>query len=123
MDEFKGRIAVVTGGGSGIGAAMARAFARCGSKIVLADLDRAGMDRVVADIVNAGGQAIGIETDVTELAAVENLAERTVRHFGGVHIVCNNAVVGVFGTLAESRDILRRRAQRLEKAAERFATA
>jgi NAD(P)-dependent dehydrogenase (short-subunit alcohol dehydrogenase family) len=104
MDEFKGRVAVVTGGGSGIGAAMARAFARCGSKIVLADLDRAGMDRVVSDIGNQGGQAVGIETDVTELAAVENLAERTLRHFGGVHIVCNNAGVGVFGPLAAATE-------------------
>jgi NAD(P)-dependent dehydrogenase (short-subunit alcohol dehydrogenase family) len=104
MDEFKGRVAVVTGGGSGIGAAMARAFAHCGAKIALADLDRAGMDRVVAEIGKAGGQAIAVETDVTKLAAVENLAERTMHHFGAAHIVCNNAGVGVFGSLATATE-------------------
>jgi NAD(P)-dependent dehydrogenase (short-subunit alcohol dehydrogenase family) len=104
MDDFAGRVAVVTGGASGIGAAMARAFARCGSNVVIADLDRKGMDRVVAEIGEAGARAVGVETDVTRLDSVERLADRTLREFGAVHVVCNNAGVGVFGPLAAATE-------------------
>ncbi len=102
MNDFRGRVAVVTGGGSGIGAAMALAFAREGAKVVLADLDHAGMERVAREVAAQGGEALSVETDVTSLAAVEALARRTVERFGAVHIVCNNAGVGVFGPLAEA---------------------
>jgi len=102
MDGLAGKRALVTGGGSGIGAAMARAFAREGAKVVLADLDRHGMDRVAGEIAARGGDALGVRTDVTSLESVEELAERTVERHGAVHIVCNNAGVGVFAPLADA---------------------
>jgi NAD(P)-dependent dehydrogenase (short-subunit alcohol dehydrogenase family) len=100
MDQFANRVAVVTGGGSGIGAAMAKAFARLGSKIVLADVDEKGMDRVRGEIEGQGGAALGVRTDVTRLEEVQALAERTFAHFGAAHILCNNAGVATFGPLA-----------------------
>jgi NAD(P)-dependent dehydrogenase (short-subunit alcohol dehydrogenase family) len=102
MDDFEGRVAVVTGGGSGIGAAMARAFAAEGARLVLADLDAAGMERVAGEIDKAGGEAIAVGTDVTRLEEVEALKQRALDRFGAVHVVCNNAGVGTFGALATS---------------------
>lgn len=100
MDDFHSKVAVVTGGGSGIGAAMAREFAAEGARVVLADVDAPAMDRVTRDIKKTGSEAIGVLADVTKLADVEALAGRAVAHFGAVHIVCNNAGVGVAGPLA-----------------------
>lgn len=100
MEDFRSRVAVVTGGGSGIGAAMARAFAAEGAMIVLADVDTDAMDSVAAEIRAAGGEAMAVRTDVTHVGDVEALEQRTIERFGAVHVVCNNAGVGVFGPLA-----------------------
>lgn len=96
MQDFAGRVAVVTGGGSGIGAAMARAFAREGMRIVLADVDESAMERVAGGL---GVETLCCRTDVSRLDSVRELAERAFSRFGAVHVVCNNAGVVVNGPM------------------------
>src|SRR5256712_9118633 len=99
VDSLKGRVGVVTGGASGIGRAMVEAFAREGARVVVADLDEAGMAEVVGPIRSRGGEAIAVRTDVTDLASVQALAERAFDAFGRVHVLCNNAGVALWGGL------------------------
>ena len=93
------RTAVVTGGASGIGRALALALAREGARIVLADLDETGMAEVVGAIRGRGGEAIAVRTDVSDLTQVQALADRALATFGKVHVLCNNAGVAVWGGL------------------------
>ena len=104
MLELKGKVAVVTGGGSGIGAALARAFASQEMDVVVADVDIAGAEKVAAEVRAAGRRALAVQTDVSKLAAVEALAERTYTELGGCHVLCNNAGVLVMGSL-ETRSV------------------
>jgi NAD(P)-dependent dehydrogenase (short-subunit alcohol dehydrogenase family) len=101
-DPFKDRVAVVTGGAGGIGSAMARAFAARGAKIVLADLDEKSLAGVTRDFEKSGAQVLGVPTDVSKPESVEALAEATLRKFGAVHLVCNNAGIATFGPIATS---------------------
>ncbi len=90
---------MVTGGASGIGRALALAFAREGALVVLADLDEPGMAEVAEKIKSAGGRAVAVRTDVSDLNQVQALADHAWKAFGVVHILCNNAGVGVSGGL------------------------
>jgi NAD(P)-dependent dehydrogenase (short-subunit alcohol dehydrogenase family) len=94
MKEFRGKVAVITGGASGIGRAMADRFAREGMKIVLADRDEAALDRAVAELAAAGAEAAGVVANVASAAEVEGIAAKALLRFGAVHVVCNNAGVG-----------------------------
>ncbi len=102
MDPFKERVAVITGGAGGIGAALGNAFAARGAKLVLADLDEKGLGGVVRDLEKSGAQVLGVPTDVSKPESVEALAEATLHRFGAVHVVCNNAGVATFGPIAKS---------------------
>lgn len=99
VESFVGRVAVVTGGASGIGRALALGLAREGARVVVADRDEAGMAEVVTAIRALGGEAIAVPTDVSELGQVQTLADRAFSAFGKVHVLCNNAGVAVWGGL------------------------
>ena len=97
MENLKGRVAVVTGGASGIGRALCLAFAAEGANVVVADIDEAGMAETAAAAAKAGVKAFAAKTDVTKLASVEALAERAWKEMGAVHVLCNNAGVAIHG--------------------------
>jgi len=99
MDSVKGKVAVVTGGGSGIGRALTLALAREGARVVVADVDEAAMARVAAEARAHGVETLTVRTDVSDLGQVQALAERAWQAFGGVHVLCNNAGVAAWGGL------------------------
>jgi len=102
MEDFRGRVAVITGGGGGIGAAIAKALAARGARLVLADLDEKTMAGVARDLDTAGTEVLTVATDVTSLDSVRALADAAERRFGAVHIVCNNAGIATFGEIVAS---------------------
>lgn len=103
MDDFNGRVAVITGGASGIGFATAQALAKEGMKLVLADIEQAALDRAVPEIAALGTECIGVRTDVAKKEDVDALAERAWERFGAVHVIFNNAGVAVAGPIASMR--------------------
>jgi NAD(P)-dependent dehydrogenase (short-subunit alcohol dehydrogenase family) len=94
MDDFEGRVAVVTGGASGIGFAMASRFAQEGMKVVIGDVEESALDAAVTRLRQQEFEVTGVVTDVSQAESVENLARKTLDAYGKVHIVCNNAGVG-----------------------------
>lgn len=94
MGAFEGKIALVTGGGSGIGREAALGLARGGAKIVVCDVDEAGGAESVSLIEQAGSEAIFVKTDVAKAEQVEAAVAAGVEAFGGLHIVINNAGIG-----------------------------
>lgn len=102
MRDFQGKVAVVTGGASGLGRAMAQRFAREGMRIVLADVQQDALDRAVAAFSAAGHTAIGVRCDVSQADQVDALRDAALQRFGKVHVICNNAGVAPGGLAWES---------------------
>jgi NAD(P)-dependent dehydrogenase (short-subunit alcohol dehydrogenase family) len=100
MDQLSGNVAVVTGAGSGIGRALARAFGGEGMRVMLADIDARRLDEVTSELRDTGIEVAARVTDVADGAEIEALASETVATFGAVHVVCNNAGVGAGGLVA-----------------------
>jgi NAD(P)-dependent dehydrogenase (short-subunit alcohol dehydrogenase family) len=97
MQELDGRVAVVTGGASGIGLALARRFATRGMRIVIGDVEEPALKAAVDELTDGGADVIGVPTDVTDPEQVEELARAAEKRFGAIHIACNNAGVGAGG--------------------------
>ncbi len=97
MELSKGQIAVVTGGASGIGLALAESLARAGLSIVLADVQVDALRDAEATIAALGVEVYSVPTDVSKEADVQALATATLKRFGAVHVICNNAGVGGAG--------------------------
>jgi NAD(P)-dependent dehydrogenase (short-subunit alcohol dehydrogenase family) len=96
MRELAGRTAFVTGGASGIGLALGRAFAEAGMKVMLADIETGALDAALATHA-LGPNVRGVACDVADPASIERAARSTYQAFGNVHIVCNNAGVAAGG--------------------------
>jgi len=99
--RLAGRVAIVTGGGHGIGKAYALGMAREGAKLVIAEIDAIAAEEVAADLRRQGYEAIGVKTDVGDRASVESMAKRAVEAFGQIDILVNNAAI--FATVPMSR--------------------
>src|SRR3954470_10018780 len=99
MQDFTGKVAVITGGASGIGLAMAEAFGREGMSVMLADIEGQALQAAVEGLRAKQIRAEGVVTDVTSRDAVRRAALETIAKFGKVHVVCNNAGIGAGGQL------------------------
>ncbi len=104
MRDVEGKVAVITGGGSGIGRGMARAFAGAGMRLVLADVELEAAGAVAAELRQGGTEVLCVATDVADAAAVEALAARAFEELGAVHLLCNNAGVCLEASLAAGAD-------------------
>ena len=95
IEHLDGRVAVVTGGGGGLGRAMGERFAAEGMKVVLADVRAEPLDATVAELRARGLEVRGVVADVSQWDSVETLRDRALDAYGAVHLLCNNAGIGV----------------------------
>lgn len=93
--DFQERVAVVTGGASGIGKALGRAFLKAGAKVVLADVEVAALEETCAELQADGGDVTSVVTDVRDPKSVQELADAVYSRHGACHVLCNNAGVSV----------------------------
>ncbi|NLR65214.1 glucose 1-dehydrogenase [Chitinophaga varians] len=94
MELLKDKVALVTGGGSGIGRSVAELYARHGASVIVSDIDERGGQAVVEEITRAGGKAFFVKADVSKAADNEQLVAATIKEYGKLDIACNNAGIG-----------------------------
>lgn len=95
MKDFHGKVAVITGAASGIGRGMAEAFVEAGMKVVLADIEVEALEATTRALRGAGADVHAVPTDVSKAEDIDQLAKKTLSKYGVVHVVCNNAGVGM----------------------------
>ena len=101
MNDLEGKVAVITGGASGIGRAVAERAAAEGMKVVLADVEEGALKETERALTDQGADALAVVTDVSDAASVRDLRERALTQYGAVHLVHNNAGVGGGGPIWE----------------------
>ena len=97
MKDVAGKVAFITGGASGMGLGMAKAFGAAGMKVMIGDIEQEALDSSVAALKESGIDAAGIKVDVADRDSVFAAAKATIDTFGKVHVLCNNAGIGVSG--------------------------
>ena len=107
MQDFGGKVAVITGGAGGIGRALAERFAAAGMRLLLADLEEATLAATVAELTAEGATVIGVPADVSAIGDVEAVRDEALDAFGAVHVVCNNAGVAGGGILGAPLELWR----------------
>lgn len=105
MKDLEGKVAVVTGGASGIGLAMAHRFGAAGMKLVLGDVETGALDDAAGALGDAGHEVATFRLDVRELEQIRSFEAFARERFGAVHVLCNNAGVGSGGAVADPDDI------------------
>ena len=99
--RLQDKVAIVTGGAAGIGRAICELFSEEGARVVIADIDSDGGNETAGLIADAGGDAVFVETDVSDEAQVANLVESAVGSYGGVNVLVNDAAAFVFGKVED----------------------
>ena len=102
MEDLTGKVAFVTGAASGIGLALAKAFAKEGAKVVPADIDADALKKAEGDLLASGAEVVAVQCDVSDPASVAAAADRAVETFGKVHVLCNNAGVAPTGEIDQT---------------------
>ncbi len=98
MQDVAGKVAVITGAASGIGRGMAESFAAAGMKVVLADVEKDALVKTTEALRGTGADVHSVVTNVSKAEQVQALADESLKRFGAIHVVCNNAGVGVGAT-------------------------
>lgn len=101
MQRLQGKVAIVTGGGSGIGAATAQLFGVEGAQVVVADIRPQAAEATTQAIRDTGGDALTVQADVTQAREVEAMIDTTVQTYGGLDVLFNNAGIGVQGNVVD----------------------
>jgi meso-butanediol dehydrogenase/(S,S)-butanediol dehydrogenase/diacetyl reductase len=102
--RLKNKRVIITGGGSGIGRETALLFSREGARVVVADCESEGGKETVHDISNGGREALFIDVDISSSDQVDHMVDKTIKTFGGIDILFNNAGILYFGTILDTKE-------------------